>query len=177
MIDKAFRFQGQVFRGHNPAWSYAPESGDGAARHGGRFNSFKMPALYTSIDFRTAWAEAQQAFPFKSQPLTLCAYEVDCRHVLDLTDPKILVDSGFSMDDLSCNWELLLDDRKVPPSWDLAKKLSDKGVSAIKVPSFAPGAPTDGINIIFWKWDKIKPYKVVVIDDNNRLPKNKVSWE
>ena len=44
-----------------------------------------MPALYTARRFETAWLEAQQAFPFKAQPMTLCAYEVDC-DVLDLTD-------------------------------------------------------------------------------------------
>jgi RES domain-containing protein len=38
------------------------------------------------LRFETAWLEAQQAFPFKAQPMTPCAYEVDCGDVLDLTD-------------------------------------------------------------------------------------------
>ena len=79
---------GFAYRAHHPRWSFAPASGEGAARHGGRFNPVGMAALYTARRMETAWLEAQQAFPFKAQPLTLCAYEVDCADVVDLTDPK-----------------------------------------------------------------------------------------
>ena len=34
--------------------------------------------LVTSRRMETAWLEAQQGFIFKAQPLTLCAYRVDC---------------------------------------------------------------------------------------------------
>ena len=83
------RLQGTVWRAHNPRWSFAPESGDGAALHGGRFNRIGSPALYTSLRFETAWLEAQQGFAFKVQPLTLCAYAVDCADLADLTDPGL----------------------------------------------------------------------------------------
>ncbi len=79
-----------VYRAHNPRWAWAPDSGNGAAAVGGRCNPVGMPALYTSFRFQTAWLEAQQAFMFKPQPLTLCAYEVDCEDVLDLTDRATL---------------------------------------------------------------------------------------
>ena len=79
------RLQGTVWRAHNPRWSFAPESGDGAALHGGRFNRIGSRALYTSRRFETAWLEAQQGFAFKAQPLTLCAYEVDCEDLADLS--------------------------------------------------------------------------------------------
>ena len=82
------RLRGQVYRAHNPRWSFAPTSGDGAARHGGRFNPIGMPALYTSATLEGAWREAQQGFPFKAQPLLICVYEVDCEDVP--TSPMVL---------------------------------------------------------------------------------------
>lgn len=48
-----------------------------------------MAALYTSMRSETAWLEAQQGLPFKAQPMTLCAYRVDCADMLDLTDPAV----------------------------------------------------------------------------------------
>lgn len=72
------RFSGLVYRAHHPRWAFAADSGEGAARHGGRFNSPGRPAPCTSLRLQTAWLEAQQAFPFKAQPMTVCAYAVDC---------------------------------------------------------------------------------------------------
>src|SRR5208283_3004562 len=64
------RLQGLVYRAHNPRWAFSPTSGEGAARHGGRFNPVGVPALYMSRRMETAWLEAQQGFAFKAQPLT-----------------------------------------------------------------------------------------------------------
>nr|WP_294518225.1 hypothetical protein [uncultured Rhodopila sp.] len=36
-----------------------------------------MQAFYTARQFETTGIEARQGFPFKAQPMTLCAYEVD----------------------------------------------------------------------------------------------------
>ena len=99
------RLTGFVYRAHNPRWAFAPDSGAGAALVGGRFNPVGMPALYTSQRFETAWLEAQQAFPFKAQPMTLCAYEVDCEDVLDLTDPATSAAHGIEPADLACPWK------------------------------------------------------------------------
>ena len=95
----------QVFRAHNPRWSFSPLSGEGAARFGGRFNPVGTAALYTSLRMETAWIEAQQGFSFKPQPLTICAYEVHCRDILDLTDPAILDKTGVRTAELACAWE------------------------------------------------------------------------
>ncbi|WP_346797983.1 RES domain-containing protein [Halomonas sp. Bachu 37] len=83
--DHAFPYRGIVYKGHNPLWQHASESGDGAAR----WNQRGRPTLYTSERFETAWLEAQQGFAFKTQPLTLCKYEVDCGPILDLCEPRI----------------------------------------------------------------------------------------
>ena len=47
------RLRTTVYRAHNPRWSFAPLSGAGAARYGGRFNPTGMEALYTSRRFET----------------------------------------------------------------------------------------------------------------------------
>ena len=76
------RFQGRVYRAHNPQWSWTPLSGEGARYHGGRFNRRGIPALYTSLNPFTA---IREAVPLgrRMQPLTLCAYEVDTEPVID----------------------------------------------------------------------------------------------
>jgi len=84
------RLTGFVYRTHNPKWAFAADPVQGA----GGFNLPGTPALYTSLRFETAWLEAQQAFPFKAQPMTLCAYDVDCEDILDLTDAATLVAFG-----------------------------------------------------------------------------------
>ena len=99
-----FHFKGAVFRGHDPRWSHAPESGEGAKRNGGRFNPKGVAALYTSLSQSGAWVEAQQGFRFKAQPLTICQYDVDCERVLDLTDETVLLNCGIKPSSLSCAW-------------------------------------------------------------------------
>lgn len=170
------RLTSRLYRAHNPRWAFDPASGDGAARHGGRFNPKGMPALYTSRRFETAWLEAQQGFPFKAQPLTLCAYEVDCADVLDLTDPAERARLGVAAADLGCAWEDLADRGLEPPSWVLARRLSGDGAAAAVVPSFAAGARRDDVNVVFWRWGPDPPHRVVVIDDAGRLPKDDRFW-
>lgn len=170
------RFTGRVFRAHNPRWSFAPLSGDGAALHGGRFNPAGIPALYTSLRMETAWLEAQQGFPFKPQPLTICSYDVESEPVLDLTDLSSFNNLGFSPATLACPWEDLADQGKTPPSWELAKALMASGAAGIIVPSFAPGATENDKNLVFWSWSDNPLSCVTVIDDEKRLPGTAASW-
>ena len=170
------RFRGEVYRAHHPRWAYLPTSGEGAALHGGRFNPKGMAALYTSRRLETAWLEAQQAFPFKAQPTTICAYAVDCDDVLDLTEERERVRQGLSAADLACPWEDLASQGVTPPSWALAKRLCGAGAAGILVPSFAPGAGPFDVNAVFWRWSDSPPHQVRVIDDLKRLPQDDVSW-
>jgi len=107
-----------------------------------------MLALYTSLRFQTAWLEAQQAFMFKPQPLTLCAYEVDCDDVLDLTDRGTLAVQQVDPSDLAAPWEDMVLCGVTPPSWALARRLVEAGVSAIMVPSFAAGATEADVSVV-----------------------------
>ncbi len=167
-----FRFEGAVFRGHDPKWSYAPESGEGAKRNGGRFNPTGTAALYTSLSQSGAWVEAQQGFRYKAQPLTICQYDVDCSDVLDLTDEIVLLNCGIKPSALSCAWLDQATNNKTPDSWFLASQLIEMKVNAIIVPSFARGATSEMKNIVFWQWSESLPCKVKVIDDFARLPKS-----
>jgi len=170
------RLRGQVYRAHNPRWSFAPTSGDGAARYGGRFNPVGMPALYTSATLEGSWREAQQGFPFKAQPLLICVYEVACEDVADLTDGATRSSLGVDASDMACPWEGLASLGTVPPSWTLARRLFEAGTAAAVVPSFAPGALAPDRNVVFWRWADTPLHQVRVIDDDRRLPKDASSW-
>ena len=170
------KLAGFVYRAHNPRWAFAPDSGQGAASAGGRFNPVGMPALYTALRFETAWLEAQQAFPFKAQPMTVCAYEVDCEDVLDLTDTATLAAHRITPADLACPWKDLSTRGIKPPSWKIAERLSEAGTAGVIVPSFAKGAVTTDVNVVFWDWAPDPPHQVRVIDDDRRLPKDASSW-
>jgi len=170
------RLQSQVYRAHNPRWSFAPTSGDGAARHGGRFNAVGMAALYTSATLEGAWREAQQGFAFKAQPLLICVYDVDCEDVADLRDHATRAAFRIDAADLACPWESLASQGATPPSWTVTRQLFTAGIAAVIVPSFAPGAPASDRNVVFWRWTEALPHQVRVIDDDRRLPKNASSW-
>lgn len=165
-----------VYRAHNPRWSFAPESGAGAAKHGGRFNRSGRPALYTSSSYELAITEAHQGLPFKLQPLTIVSYAVDHDSVLDLSTTSACAAAGVALDELSCAWELIAFDDGTPPSWILADHLIEDSVGAIIVPSFAHGADKGSVNIVFWDWQASPPRQVAVNDDENRLPKDDSSW-
>lgn len=163
------RFQGLAFRAHDPRWAWDPESGEGARLHGGRFNPRGTPALYLSLTFQGAWAEAQQGFPFRTQPLTLCTYEVDCERIVDMRDDAVRKAAKISVADLSCPWEEILDRRATPPTHAWATRLVKAGVAGILVPSFAPGAPNKATNLVAWRWSRDLPHQIRCIDDEGRL--------
>ena len=170
------RFSGQVYRAHNPEWSWSPTSGEGARRHGGRFNRPGVPALYTSLSPLTAIREASP-FGRPMQPLTLCAYDVDAEPVLDALDPKERARIPVMDSELHCaSWEQEMLSGRVPASQSLADRLIAAGWVGMRVGSFARGTTPNDINLVLWRWDDAPPCRVVVIDDDNRLPRNPLSW-
>jgi RES domain-containing protein len=172
-----FRFTGIVYRAHHPKWAFEPLSGNGAKRYGGRFNRPETTALYTSLDPTTAWMEAQQGFPFKPQPMTLLAYEVDCANIVNLHEPDTLNLLGYSRADLACAWEDLASLKQEPPTWKLADQLRELNISGIQCRSFAPGCTEQSFNLVLWEWSDSLSDIVRVIDDFGRLPESKNSWE
>ncbi|MGZ4958464.1 MAG: RES family NAD+ phosphorylase [Methylomonas sp.] len=170
------RFTGIAYRAHHPMWSYDPLSGNGARIHGGRFNRPGCAALYLSLDPTTAWMEAQQGFPFKPQPMTLVAYEIDCAKIANLNDERFLKNFGSSTQDLGCAWEYLASQNQQPPTWRLSEQLQILEIAGILVRSFASGCTNKNQNLVLWNWSDSKPNAVRVIDDFARLPKTVESW-
>jgi RES domain-containing protein len=124
----------------------------------------------------TAWLEAQQGFPFKAQPLTICAYDVDCTDIADLSDEQERRNLHVAVADLACTWEDLSARAVEPPSWNLARRLIGEGYAGIITPSFAPRAGSADRNVVFWRWSDERPHKVSVMDDETRLPRDGRSW-
>ncbi|WP_118135593.1 RES family NAD+ phosphorylase [Oceanicella sp. SM1341] len=166
----ATRFKGLVYRAHNPQWAWAPLSGEGARRFGGRFNAPGTPALYTAL---TPLGAIREASPLgrPMQPLTLCAYAVETEALFDATDPAALAGEGVGQAALDCpNWNREMLDGRVPASQALATRLAVAGYAAMRVQSYARGAEPGEENIVFWNWGEDRPARVVLIDDDRRLP-------
>jgi RES domain-containing protein len=157
-------------------WAYTPLSGEGALKYGGRFNRRGNNTLYTSLDPTTAWMEAQQGFPFKPQPMTLVAYQVDCTNITDLTGPRVQRIVECSHVELGCAWEDMAGQNLEPPTWLLADRLQASGIAGMLVRSFAPGCSENNCNLVLWQWSIATPHSVQVIDDLSRLPKSPASW-
>ena len=163
------RFRGLVYRAHNPQWSWKPLSGEGARRHGGRFNRRGLPALYTSLTPLAAIREAQP-LGRPMQPLTLCAYEVDAEPVFDTLDEERRRVLGVLDSDLAClAWEAEMLAGSIPASQALTDRLMATGYAGMRVRSFAAGAGVDDVNLVMWRWDSERPTQVMPIDDEGRL--------
>lgn len=170
------RFQGTAYRAHDPRWSFLPLSGEGAAINGGRFNPRGVAALYLGLSMTTAVKEANQGLSAKINPCVLCAYEIDCEDVLDLTDLAVLASTKATFSDLGCPWMSIVLAGTRPPTWRLAETLIATGHAGVIVPSFAPGATADDTNIVLWRWSAVRPHFCSVYDPSGRLPKNQLSW-
>ena len=163
------RFRGLVYRAHNPHWSWTPLSGEGARRHGGRFNRRGVPALYTSLDPLTAIRETQP-LGRPMQPLTLCAYAIDAEPIFDTLDEERCRALGVSDSDLACPaWEAEMLAGAVPASQALADRLIAAGHAGMRVRSFAAGTRADDLDLVLWTWGDDRPVRVVLIDDDGRL--------
>lgn len=171
------RFQATCYRAHDPRWSFAPLSGQGAAIRGARFNPKGMPALYLALTIMTAVKEINQGFAHKIDPCVLCSYDVDCEDVVDLRNEEGRQADGVSFADMACAWFSDISQGREPPSWRIARSLVDAGKAGVLVPSFAPGATPADQNLVLWKWGKSLPHKVSVFDPSGRLPKDQLSWK
>ena len=169
-------YSGITYRAHSPEWAWDPLSGEGAKRNGGRFNPVATSALYMSLDPVTAIVEASPlGRPF--QPLTLCAYRVSCRSLVDLTGATTDLPEGVDPSDADCpSWQLDMLKGREPASHRLARDIIGQGYSGIVVKSYAAGAEPTAQNLILWIWNTDDSCKVDVIDDDLRLPQNQKSW-
>ncbi len=157
-----------VYRALNPIWTRELLSGEGARRHGGRFNPRGVPALYTSFDVQTALVEcAQVGRPL--QPTTLVSYQADLDPVLDGTDPAALAEWGMTPAALATDdWRLAMRDGEAPTQ-GFARRLIAAGFAGLRVPSYARTAPAGGLNLVLWRWGPDLPHRLVPNDAEGRL--------
>jgi RES domain-containing protein len=163
-----FRYQGLLYRAINPVHAREPLSGEGARRHGGRFNPRGLPALYTSCSVMTAVREANQIGTL--QPTTLVAYEADIGPLFDAADPAVLAARRLTAADLAGDdWRARMRAEGEAPSQRLARALIEEGYAGMQVMSFAAGsAPTD-LNLVLWTWGPRLPARLRLVDDEGRL--------
>lgn len=170
------RFAGRCYRGHDPAWSFSPLSGEGAAIRGGRFNRKGEPTLYLSLDVMTAVGECTQGLTQRLHPLTMCEYAVDCEDIADLRTRGARARHRVDLADLGCPWLTYQLAGREAPSWRIADRLRAAGYAGIIVPSFVPNAANPSCNLVLWQWSPDLPNRVQVFDPGGRLPQNQLSW-
>lgn len=148
------RVRATVVRAVKPYWTYRPTAGDGAARHGGRFNPIGTPALYTSFTFNTAAKEVR--FSLNADPYTFYFLQVDCEDIADLSNAGTRRKLKIRWSDLECpNWESDMHKGIEPACHAVARHLAENGYAGIVVNSFASGATPDDLNLVLWKWDDV----------------------
>jgi RES domain-containing protein len=162
------RFQGLLYRALNPIHARNPLSGEGARRHGGRFNPKGVPALYTSLSVMTAVREANQVGTL--QPTTLVAYEADIGPILDASDPAILAAHRLSAIDLAADdWRARMHTEGIAPTQRLARRWMAEGFAGLRVRSFARGATAVDLNMVLWTWGPDHPTRLRLVDEERRL--------
>ncbi len=161
-------FRGTLYRAINPIWARAPRSGEGASRHGGRFNPRGTPALYASLSIMTAVREANQVGTL--QPTTLVAYDAEIEGVFDGTDAAALEAEGMDAAALAAaTWRDEMRETGEARTQAFARRLIAASYRALLVRSLAPGAGERDLNLVLWRWGDAPPARLVLIDDEGRL--------
>jgi RES domain-containing protein len=172
VLPKLIQRQQRCWRILAPKWAYDPLSGEGAARFGGRFNPKGTPALYLSEEIDTAFAEYQQDLLVR--PGTFCAYQLDVAGIIDLCNPSTQAAIRINEQILLSPWkEILLVQKRQPPTWDLVVQLLKFGVTGVRVPS---AQKQGGVNLVLWRWNDDPSRRIGVLDPRCELPSNQASW-
>lgn len=172
MITTDLAYPIAAFRANKPEWAYAPLSGAGAAKAGGRFNRQGIEALYLSLEKLTALDEYQQMQP-SLPPCTLCQYALGIRGMVDLRQ----LSHGDPWD---ASWQLWMTDwraewfnkRVTPITWMLGDMVMEQGYKGIIFPSVVHAG---GTNLVVFK-DMLEPDDRLEVFDDGLLPDDRLSW-
>lgn len=158
---------GRYWRIVSPRWAHDPLNGEGAARHGGRWNRPGDAALYLSQEIETAFAEYQQELGVR--PGTFAAFDVISAAVADLGDGRTLAALDIAPADLICPWkQIAFVDKVAPPTWLICDRLRGE-VDGLRVPSTQYAS---GFNLVLWRWNTDGAPSVSVLDPQGELPSN-----
>lgn len=169
MTKGAEAFKYLTWRAHTPRWSFAPTSGVGASRRGGRFNRPGIEALYITKEQETAADEFLQGL---IRPYIMVPYQVSFKKIADLTNPRFLKLHKIKPGDLTIPWKFIARiEGRDPITWRIADDLIKKGFEGALYPS---QALSSGTNLVVWNWNE----KTVIVQDSYRdLPRNQKSWD
>jgi RES domain-containing protein len=156
--------EGRFWRILSPRWAHEPLSGEGAARHGGRWNPPGKAALYLSMEVETAFAEYQQELG--TRPGLFVAYDVTGARVADLREARALRQAGLEAGDAFAPWKDIAWVRKQrPATWDVMERLEGKADGLL-----APSAQRlGGFNLVLWRWNAGGGPNVAFHDPKNDL--------
>ena len=161
-----------AFRANKPEWAYAPLSGAGAAKVGGRFNRQGIEALYLSLDRLTALDEYQQCSSLLP-PCTLCQYTLGISGLVDL---RALTDDGqwdADWHNWTADWrEQRFNQGITPITWMLGDLAMEQGYKGIIFPSMVRAG---GTNLVIYK-DMLEPEDKLDVFDDGLLPDDRASW-
>lgn len=161
-------YRGPLFRALHPYYAHEPLSGEGARRHGGRFNRRGRAALYLARDFDTLRFEIARGGAF--QPSVIVEFEAEITGLADVRDPELLTRYGMTQTTLADPaWRLRMQRGEAVPTQDLAEALIAAGHPGMAVPSFARGARHNSLNIILWEWGPNSAAQLRLVDDETRL--------
>lgn len=79
------RLDAVAYRVHDPKWAFAPTSGAGAGKHGGRANRPGVNALYLSLELETALVEYRHLDALLP-PALMVSYRVNVGPIIDFRD-------------------------------------------------------------------------------------------
>lgn len=161
-------YAGPLFRALHPYWAGEPLSGEGARRHGGRFNRRGRAALYLARDFDTLRYEIARGGAF--QPSVIIELAAEITGLFDARDAGALAGEGLAPRDLADpGWRLRMHQGAPVPTQDLAERLIARGHCGMMVPSYARGARPGRLNIVLWRWKGTPAVHLRAIDDDHRL--------